>query len=415
MRETYRRAPPARASEKVGAVPLTVRPMTADDLAEAWTLGRWAFGGPAEAPPRALAVLPETHRWGAYDDATGRLVGKVTDHEEDSWWGGRLVPSADISGVAVAPEVRGGGVARTLLTAALTAARERGAAVSALYPTVSAAYRSLGWEITGLLGSAVLDTAALPVLRAPEGVVLRPGTPADRAAVVDLYEQVARGFDGPLSRRGGRWELPARDEQPLGDGVDLLTLAEQDGVVTGVLGYERGRGYAAEAALDVSDLLATTPAAARALVDVLAGWRTVTRTVDVPLLLGDAVSGVLPLERATARGTQVFMHRLVDAERAVAARGWPSQVRGAVSFTVVDEVAPWNSGSWRLELDAGEGRLTRTDAADLVLGPRGLALLWTGAGSGRGAATAGLVTGPGDPAALDLLACGQAPQLRDYF
>ncbi|MFC7575015.1 sterol carrier protein domain-containing protein [Klenkia terrae] len=82
---------------------------------------------------------------------------------------------------------------------------------------------------------------------------------------------------------------------------------------------------------------------------------------------------------------------------------------------MVDEVAPWNSGSWRLELDAGEGRLTRTDAADRVLGPRGLALLWTGAGSGRGAATAGLVTGPGDPAALDLLACGQAPQLRDYF
>ncbi len=196
-----------------------------------------------------------------------------------------------------------------------------------------------------------------------------PGTPADRAAVVDLYDRVARGFDGPLTRRGGRWELPARDEQPLGDGVDLLTVAEQDGVVTGVLGYERGRGYGADAALDVADLLAPTPAAARALVDVLAGWRTVTRTVDVPLLLGDAVSAVLPLERATARGTHVFMHRLVDAQRAVAARGWPAHVRGAVSFTVVDDVAPWNSGSWRLELDAGEGRLTRTDDADLVLGP----------------------------------------------
>ncbi|WP_242653789.1 GNAT family N-acetyltransferase [Klenkia soli] len=389
--------------------------MTEDDLAEAWALGRWAFGGPAEAPPRALQVLPETHRWGAYD-AGGRLVGKVTDHEERSWWGGRQVPSAHVSGVAVAPEVRGGGVARRLLTTALAAARDRGAAVSALYPTVSAAYRSLGYSVTGLLGSAVLDTAALPVLRAPEGVVLRAGTPADRPAVVDLYEQIARGFDGPLTRRGGRWELPPRDEQPLGDGVDLLTLAEQDGVVTGALAYERGRGYDASAGLDVSDLLATTPAAARALVDVLAGWRTVTRTVDVPVLLGDAVSAVLPLERATARGTHVFMHRLVDVERAVAARGWPAHVRGSVRFSVVDDAAPWNSGSWQLELDAGEGRLTRTtEDADLVLGPQGLALLWTGAGRGHGAATAGLVTGPGDPAGLDLLACGQAPQLVDYF
>ncbi|SCX43491.1 Predicted acetyltransferase [Klenkia marina] len=394
---------------------VTVRLLSEDDLAEAWTLGRWAFGGPAEAPARALSTIPEIHRWGAYDDATGRLVGKVTDHEEHSWWGGRAVPAADVSGVAVAPEVRRGGVARQLLTTALAAARDRGAAVSALYPTVSAAYRSLGWAVTGLLGSAVLDTAALPAAR-EDGVVLRPGTVADRPLVVDLYEQVARGFDGPLTRRGGRWELAPRDEQPLGDGVDLLTVAEEDGEVTGVLGYERGRGYGAEAALDVSDLLATTPAAARALVDVLAGWRTVTRTVDVPVLLGDAVSQVLPLERATRPGTHVFMHRLVDVERAVAARGWPPHVRGAVRLAVVDEVAPWNTGTWQVELDGGEGRATRVGGGgDLVVRPGGLALLWTGAAGGRAAAAAGLVSGVGDPAVLDLLSCGRAPQLLDYF
>ncbi len=389
--------------------------MTADDLAESWTLGRWAFGGPAEAPPQALRVLPGTHRWGAYDTGTGRLVAKVTDHEDGSWWGGRVLGSADISGVAVSPEVRGGGLARQLLTAALAAARDRGAAVSALYPTVSAPYRSLGWEVTGVLGSAVLDTAGLPTAREP-GVTLRAGTPADRTAVVDLYEQVVRGYDGPLTRRGGRFGAPPRDEQPLGDGVDLLTLAEEDGVVTGALGYERGRGYGPDAALDVSDLLATTPSAARALVDVLAGWRTVTRTVDVPLLVGDAVWGVLPLERATSRGCRAFMHRVVDLPAAMAGRGWPGHVRGAVDVRVVDDVAPWNSGTWRLEVDGGEGRAERTGAApDLVLGPRGLALLWTAAAGGRAAAGAGLVTGGGDPTALDLLACGRAPQLLDYF
>jgi predicted acetyltransferase len=396
-------------------VATTIRLMTEDDLAESWTLGRWAFGGPAEAPPQAKRVLPETHRWGAYDTATGRLLGKVTDHEEHSWWGGRALASAHVSGVAVSPEVRRGGLARQLLTTALAAARERGAVVSALYPTVTAAYRALGWEVTGVLGSAVLDTAALPTAREP-GVVLRAGTPADRGAVVDLYERVVRGYDGPLTRRGGRWDAPPPEDQPLGAGVDLLTLAEEDGVVTGALGYERGRGYGPEAALDVSDLLATTPAAARALVDVLSGWRTVTRSVDVPLLAGDAVSAVLPLERATRRGTQVFMHRVVDLPAAVAARGWPAHVRGALDVRVVDDVAPWHSGAWRLELDGGEGRATRTDGdPDLVLGPRGLALLWTAAAGGRAVADAGLVTGPGDPAALDLLACGRPPQLLDYF
>ena len=46
--------------------------------------------------------------------------------------------------------------------AARAAPGSKGAAVSALYPTVSAVYRSLGWEVAGALRHVDLDTAALP-------------------------------------------------------------------------------------------------------------------------------------------------------------------------------------------------------------------------------------------------------------
>ena len=51
----------------------------------------------------------------------------------------------------------------------------------------------------------------------------------------------------------------------------------------------------------------------------------------------------------------------------------------------------------------------------LTLDVRGFAQLHCGITSGRVAALAGLVSGPDDPAALDLLASGPPVQLLDYF
>jgi len=110
-----------------------VRPLdTEDELRAAWHLSRHAFAGTAtEPPPAALTPSPTATRWGAFDER-GRLLGKAVDLHDERWWGGRIVSAADVNGVAVAPEARGQGVARALMTALLAGARQRGAAVSAL-------------------------------------------------------------------------------------------------------------------------------------------------------------------------------------------------------------------------------------------------------------------------------------------
>jgi predicted acetyltransferase len=390
----------------------TVRPLTVEELPGAWELGRLAFGGPAEAPAPALREVPGVVRFGAFDDA-GRLVGKITELPHEHWWGGRRVPAAGVSGVAVRPESRGGGVARTMLGALLAHARERGAAVSTLHPTVTDVYRGCGWEVAGALSAVELDTAGLP-RSVPDGVELRPGGPADLPQVTDLYEQVARVHDGLLTRRGGFFDEPT--EEPLPRDVDAVTLAAVDGELSGALLFGRGRGYGPDAHLDVATLLARDAQTARALVGVLAGWRTVTRTVRLPLLAGDAVSAVLPLERSPHRSGSVWMHRPVDVVRAVQARGWPAHVRGRVSFRLHDALAPWNAGNWQLTVADGAGTLVRADAEpDLQLDVRGFAVLYCGVSTGRAAAQSGLAGGNADPAALDLLAGGSRAQLLDYF
>ncbi|MEU7976566.1 GNAT family N-acetyltransferase [Micromonospora sp. NPDC049089] len=389
-----------------------VRELTADDLDAAWELGRFAFGSDPQRPAPAPAPVPGLTRYGAFDDS-GRLVGKAIDLHHDQWWSGRAVPAADVAGVAVAPEARGHGVARALLSALLRGAHDRQAAISALYPTVAVPYRACGWEAAGVLRTVDLATAALPRHRPASHLTVRAGTPADLPAVDALYERVTRHRNGMLTRRGELFD--AADRGLPGDGV---TLVEADGELVGYATWQRGRGYGADSVLTVDEALAVTPEAAREIVGVLGSWASVAPTLRLCPLDGDAVSTVLPLESARDHERDLWMHRPVDVARAVSARGWPAHARGVVDFALTDPLAEWNTGTWRLTVADGDAELTRVGGeADLRLDVRGFALLYAGAAQARSVAQAGLLHhGPGvDPGALDLLACGGPAQLLDYF
>lgn len=389
-----------------------VRELTADDLDAAWELGRFAFGSDPQRPAHTTATPAGLTRYGAFDDA-GRLVGKAVDLHHDQWWSGRAVSAADVAAVAVAPEARGRGVGRALLTELLRGAHERQAAISALYPTVAAPYRACGWEAAGVLRTVDLATAALPRHRPSAHLTVRAGTVADLPAVAALYERVARHRNGMLTRRGGLFDAPDRGLP--GDG---LTLVEDDGDLVGYVTWQRGRGYGADSVLTVDEALAVTAEAARELVGVLASWASVAPTVRLCPLDGDAVSPHLPLESARDHERDLWMHRPVDVVRAVNTRGWPAHARGVVAFGLTDPLADWNTGTWRLAVADGAAELTRIDGeADLRLDVRGFALLYAGAARARSVAQAGLLhhSPDVDPAALDLLGTGGPAQLLDYF
>ncbi|MET7964640.1 GNAT family N-acetyltransferase [Micromonospora zamorensis] len=395
-------------------VTVHVRELTADDLDAAWELGRFAFGSDPQRPAHHTAAVPGMTRYGAFDDS-GRLVGKAVDLHHDQWWSGRAVSAADVAGVAVAPEARGRGVARATLTALLAGARERGAAVSALYPTVAAPYRACGWETAGVLRTVDLATAALPRHRPSAHLTVRAGTVADLPAVADLYERVTRHRNGMLTRRGELFDFFAAGRGLPGDG---LTLVEDDGDLVGYATWQRGRGYGADSVLTADEALAVTAEAAQELVGVLGGWASVAPTLRLCPLDGDAVSPHLPLESARDHERDLWMHRPVDVARAVSARGWPAHARGVVDFGLTDTLAGWNTGTWRLTVADGDGELTRVGGeADLRLDVRGFALLYAGAASARSVAQAGLLhhSAGVDPAALDLLGVGGPAQLLDYF
>ncbi|MDQ1697487.1 MAG: hypothetical protein QOJ03_2840, partial [Frankiaceae bacterium] len=398
---------------------LDVRRLADDDFAAAWRLGRLAFGGPPGEPDPASRPRPDDglHRWGGFD-GPGRLVAKATDIEHGQWWGGRLVAASGVAGVAVEPEQRGRGATRAVMTALLDGARERGAAVAALFCTSTAVYRSVGFETCGVLRHVDIPTAHLRRAATPS-VRLRAGDGTDWPAVRAVYGEVARTGNGLLSRRGPTFPDPT--DAALPDGIDGVSLAEDEqGRVVGYATWQRGRGYGDSSAVTVHDCLALTSSAADALLGSIGTWVTVAPTVRFRLPpWADAVTTQLPLERAREHRAEVWMHRPIDVVAAVAARGWPAAVTGSVDFRLHDPLLPWNDGEWRLSLSAGEGRLEPAAAdTDLTLSVRGWSLLWCGAARAAQVRQAGFLTG-GDTAADDrldaTLGSGGPAALLDYF
>jgi ribosomal protein S18 acetylase RimI-like enzyme len=232
-------------------VRMEVRELTVADLPAAWELTRIAFGASREAPDGWLEERPGRVNWGVFDGP--RLVARATDRDQSQWFGGRLVPGCGIAGVAVAPELRGRGLARTVLTRLLHHARERGAAIATLFRTAPGPYRRLGCEDVGVMTRIAVPTAALAGLSMPRDVTLRPAEPDDATAVQDVYRALARSASGLMDRSGPIYGTSA--EAMLGRYDGLTVAVGEDGSVDGYAGWHRGEGFDAGSRLSVSDLI----------------------------------------------------------------------------------------------------------------------------------------------------------------
>ena len=391
-----------------------VREVRPDELRAAWDLGRLAFGyghQRREPPPEALEDNPELTRLGAYDER-GRLMGKATDRHYRQAYGGRWVPAAGVGGVAVAPEARGRGFGRGVLEALVRQARERGAAISPLFPTIPAVYRALGWEVVGSSAAYRMPTLALSGLRPPPEVTVRAAEQDDVPGLLAVYRAVATTTDGLLDRSG---PLFATAPAELLRDPDGYTLAVgPDGDVEGYASWERGPGYDDGGRVTVHDLLALTPRAWTALLAVLGSWAPVAPTLVLRLLDADALA--LPVPLTAVERQERWMLRVLDTGRALGQRGWPAGLRVAVDLDLVDPLVPEHAGPHRLVVEDGQGRWEPGGSGAAQLHVRGLSALYGGGHTTASLRRLGLLDGDaGAGAALDLLLARPRAQLLDHF
>lgn len=393
---------------------ITVRPLEHADAEAARRLGWEAFGVPAAPPEQAARVDRPGMRWfGAFDDGT--LVARMIDRVYDSCFGGVLVPTSGIAGVTVVAEARSQGTLSPLFDATLAYARARGAVISTLFPTAPGIYRRFGYEVVADYATVELPTSALAAVRAPSATTTRRATVEDVPAVWSVYDRWAIEQNGPLSRRGV--SFPTTPEEFLTDFTGVSLAVGPDGEVVGFVSWDRGQGYGEGAAIEVSDLLATTPEGYQALLRLLGSFASVAPTTRIDTSGDDLVRLQLPSLSWKVTSSSPYMLRLLDVVGALTALRYPPSVSAELTFTVTADMLPDLAGGYRLTVSGGRAACVRVDPGGRILTPRGLALVYAGSQSSANLRAAGHLTGgdPADDLDWDALFGGRQSHIRDYF
>ena len=298
------------------------------------------------------------------------------------WWRGRSVPMAGVAGVKVAPEERGRGVGRVLMTRLIADMAGNGYPVSTLYPATAPLYRSLGWEFAGAKYETKLPLTALATMIGPDPATaddaiaadtqvagLRRAGPADGAAVVATLDRVY----ATLRDCGPATHEPGYVASWLDDADHFAYLAGD-----GFLSYRWADGTDT---IRIEILAAASAPTARAFWRIVSSHGSMAGTVRASLPPEDPVSWLTREPVATTRQIEGWMLRCLDAPAAVAARGFPQAAQARIRLELSDPLIDGNCGQFELAISAGNGQLTPAagrQAAALRLGPRGFAALYGG-------------------------------------
>jgi predicted acetyltransferase len=315
---------------------------------------------------------------GAFAD--GAPAGAAMLHDMRQYWLGRPVKMAGVASVKVAPEHRGRGIGRTLMTELLNITAERGYPLSVLYPATTPIYRSLGWELAGakhkfrvparsLRGLVEPDKAARGAGAGHQDVPVRRAGQADAATVIKVIGESHRA---------------ARDAGPLtwdeGPAAQWLGRKDLYSYLAGDDGFAAYRWAGDD--LWVERVHARTPETLRALWSVIASHSSTTDDVSGWTSPQDPFWWLTRERDATITYRSMWMLRVVDAAAAIAARGFPPCVSASAPLEIQDHARPANSGHWQLTVADGAGTLAPNGGvpspARLTLGPRGVAALYAG-------------------------------------
>ena len=334
-----------------------IRPLEAErDGAAMVDLRGRAFGPLAGAEPASWLAengpaLRDRRFVGLFDRQ--RLVGMARYHDMLQYWHGRAVPMAGVSSVAVAPEVRGRGVGRELMTWLLAAIAARGYPLSVLFPSTMPLYRSLGWEVAGTSYEAVFPAHALRPLAVPSGSgpqdagLLRRAGPEDAALVREVMAAAHAAI---------------RDCGPsLRDEASLRYVLSQPQIyfylaADGVLAYTWRHGHDE---LFVYAAVAASEQTTRALWAIVASNCWMADSVRARVGQADPVWWLTPDPVADIVDHDDWMLRVLDPAAAIAARGFPVTADLAVPLHLTDPARPGNSGPWLLKIGEGSGSLAQ--------------------------------------------------------
>jgi predicted acetyltransferase len=379
-----------------------LRPATADD----WPAFSRAMSavfheeprGPFVDTPSPVAELDRS--LGLWDGE--RVVATAGIYSLEMTVPGAVVPTAGITWVTVSATHRRRGVLTAIMRRQLDELHEQQREpVAALWAAESSIYGRFGYAAATRRGGLSGPTERLGLRLDALGPGRVELVPAEefRAAAVGLHDRVRRLVPGNMARDDRWWDRAMRDDPENRHGAtarQYLLHRDPDGAVTGYASFRVKSGWTdgsePDGTLTVQEVRALSTPAYAALWQFLLSVDLV-RTIKAPMASDDdPIRYLLHDARALhSRPVDALWVRLVDVDRALAARRYPAPVD--LVLEVRDPFCPWNEGRWRLTGHPAGGHCARTDRdPDLLVDVQALGAAYLGGVSLATMQAAGRVT-----------------------
>jgi predicted acetyltransferase len=348
----------------------------------------------------------------------GNMLGGLRGELVGQFFGGKSVASAAVSAVQVLPEARGKGYGNLLMTGAMSQWRDKGAAISILYPTNVGFYRSLGYEFGGSHTQYRLPILAVP---RPDGAdPVESFEDADLLAVKDCYRRFAEQSCGLLDRSDRWWSARVPGNGECAELATYRYCVRKGSKIDGYIIYSQQperSSFDYSYSLVCHDLIWHNSEAAHSLL-AFAGGHVV---VGVNLMWigapGDPLTQFVHLQQPEVTHSSWWMARLLDVPRALSARGYPGALDVSIALNVKDEVIIENSGAIRIDVKNGSATSTKIGHAKASIDVGTLSSIYTGWLPAKEAVRAGRLQGAsqGEVQTLGLLFGGSQPWCLDRF
>jgi len=283
--------------------------------------------------------------------------------------------------------------------------------ISALYASMAAIYQRYGYAVVSTRTAYTVEPRYLALTRALKlsGEVREEGDDEDDR-LLDIYHRFIERRTGYLQRSGDFMKIPGAPFatlMPPSKAVRSRVVYWEDGEPTAYVIYSAERdmrpGRIMGQMLMILDLAWLTVPAYHAIWDYLAKMDLVNEISWFQAPADDPLRHLLlePRKLNITCGDGILA-RIVDVERALPLRRYSKEAK--LVFEVVDDLCPWNRGTWRLDTSPDGSVIARTsETPQLVMPVSTLAMLVFGHLSATEAARMGRldVTDSGALAAWD--------------
>jgi len=336
----------------------------------------------------------------------GRVVGGLGVYRLSQWFGGASVPLAGVAGVGIAPEARGRGLAKSMLLRTLEQLRGE-TPIAGLYASTTTLYRSCGFEQAGTAMWFSAPLASFP--RGDRALACAALPPKTHEPLHAAYDARARSWTGHLDRTKALWE---RVVDPYDDVAHAYVVGGGEGYI--VFQQKTGPDNL-HFRVAVRDLVMGSHAAAQRVLGFLHDLRSLADEITWRGCAADPLLSLLPEQTQTVRRHERWMLRVLDVERALAARGYPA-LDAEVHLAIHDAHFPDNAGRRVLSIAGGRATCARGGRGDVTLDVRALGALYSGFATPHTLRAAGLLDGPdASLATLAAIFAGPEPWCADHY